>query len=562
MIDRLVLGSSSLGHTIAEELAGGRGDVRVVTDDENREAALVADGVSVTAGDPTAAATLRPLDPPDVVVTAAETPDRNLAAARAARSVFSGATLVAYTGESGTGHVTQMREVADRIVDRCRETAGHILERAGDEAVRLRELQHVLRGLDRLAVVAHDNPDPDAIASGVALARLAERVGCDPEVCYYGDISHQENRAFVNLLDIDLRNLGPGADLSEYDGFALVDHSRPGVNDQLPEDLPVDVVIDHHPPRASVDASFVDLRSEAGATSTLLVDYLDHLDASLTEDLATALLFGIRVDTDEFTRETSQTDFEAAATLLPHANLETLARAASPSVSPTTFDTLADAISNQQQRDETVVSGVGRLPDRDALAQAADRLLDIDGVATTVVHGVRDGTVYISARSRGTDFDLGGILRDAFEPIGSAGGHADMAGAQITLGVLEAAEDHEELPLAALDSIVADRFFDALEQWSTQAVVGVHPDEYGSDQYLVPPEQRPVVEVTDDLRAEYDIPGESSPDTDRDTEAGSESTYRDERESAERDTDAESESATGDGDGARDGDEGQSADAG
>jgi nanoRNase/pAp phosphatase (c-di-AMP/oligoRNAs hydrolase) len=494
MADRLVLGCSSLGQTIVGELAGRPGGVRVVTDDENRAETLVADGVPVTVGDPTAVGTLRALDPPGVVVVAGEDPGDNVAAAQVARQAFPGAVVIAYTGRGAAGHAAKLDAIADRVVDPGREVASFLLDRIGDDATRLWHLQRVLRGIDRLAIVAHDNPDPDAIASAVALARLAGRVGCEPEVCYYGDITHQENRAFVNLLGFDLQNLDPDADLSAYDGFALVDHSRPGVNDQLPEDLPVDVVIDHHPPRGPVEATFVDLRSGVGATSTLLVDYLDNLGVPFTEELATGLLFGVRVDTDGFTRETSRADFEAAATLLPHANLGTLERVGSPSISPATFETIADAIANRRQEGQVVITGVGRLSDRDALAQAADRLLALEGVTTTVVYGVRDGTVYVSARARGIDLDLGETLRDAFGSIGSAGGHADMAGAQIALGVLETVEDMDESLLEVVGSVVADRFFEALEARSPQPEPGVYADDHGADRYLVPSEERPVLE--------------------------------------------------------------------
>jgi nanoRNase/pAp phosphatase (c-di-AMP/oligoRNAs hydrolase) len=484
MAHRLVLGGGSLGRTIAERLADRPGGVQVVTDDESRAASLVEEGVPVVTGDPTAAETLAEVESPAVVAVASDDPAENVAAARTVREVFPTATLIAYTGYDDPGSAATLRELADRVVDPAAETTAFLMARVGDGAVRIRQIQRVLRDIDRLAIVTHDNPDPDAIASAVALGRIAERVGCTVDVCYFGNITHQENRAFVNLLGFDLRNLDPGTDLSGYDGFALVDHSRPGVNDQLPEDLSVDVVVDHHPPRAPVEARFVDLRSDVGATSTLLVEYLDTFGVPLTEDIATGLLFGIRVDTKEFTREAGRADFEAAATLLPHADLGTLERIESPSISPGTFDILASAIGNRIQEGSVVLSSVGYLSDRDALAQAADRLLMLEDVTTTVVFGVQDGTIYVSARSRGAGVDLGETLRDAFGAIGSAGGHADMAGAQITLGVLEAVEDREESLLEVVEAVVVDRFLEALDGRSDRRVTGVYTSDYDADEFL------------------------------------------------------------------------------
>jgi len=135
--------------------------------------------------------------------------------------------VLAYAGRDPTPETGRaLAAVADEVVDPGRAVAEELCHSIGDGGLQVRQLQRVLRDVDgRLAVVTHDNPDPDAIASAITLARIAESVGCDTDVCYYGEISHQENRAFVNLLEFDLRNLDDESDLSEYDGFALVDHS-------------------------------------------------------------------------------------------------------------------------------------------------------------------------------------------------------------------------------------------------------------------------------------------------------------------------------------------------
>jgi hypothetical protein len=136
-----------------------------------------------------------------------------------------------------------------------------------------------------------------------------------------------------------------------------------------------------------------------------------------------------------------------------------------------------------------VISGVGRLGDRDALAQAADQLLDMDDVTTTFVYGIADGTVYVSARARGSDVDLGETLRDAFDQIGSAGGHADMAGAQLSLGLLEDADADDESLTQIVDGVVTDRFLEAFESRTHRVIRDVYPDDFhgpgslGSDEY-------------------------------------------------------------------------------
>jgi nanoRNase/pAp phosphatase (c-di-AMP/oligoRNAs hydrolase) len=488
MTSRLVLGAGPLVRSLLDDLAADRGEVRVLTADEHRVDTLRGDDVTVQQADPADREVLSALQfSPDTVFVAVGEPEENATVARAVRSVFPAAMLVVYSGmETDPAVAERLDLVADRVVDPRAAITDHLFERVGESGVRIRQLQRVLRDVDgTLAVVMHDNPDPDAIASGVALARLAEAVGCETEICYFGEITHQENRAFVNLLEFDLTNLEAGADLSGYGGFALVDHSRPGVNDQLPAETPIDIVVDHHPPRAPIEARFVDLRSDVGATSTLLVDYLRRFDSLIDESVATGLLFGISVDTHEFRREVSADDFEAAAFLLPHANLDVLQRIEDPSMSADTLNTIGRAIANRRQEGSVLLSCVGELTDRDALAQAADRLLDLEDVNSTLVYGVKDGTIYASARARGTDVDLGEVLREAFGQIGSAGGHADMAGAQITLGVLESIEDRDESLHEVVRSVVDDRFMDALQARPNHLLSTAFPSRrYDSDEFL------------------------------------------------------------------------------
>jgi len=485
MVDRLVLGSGGLVRTVVESLEDRPGSVHVLTDQEGRAETLRENGIPVFDGDPARAETIDQFDGIDIVLALAETQQENRDAARAARRVFPDAYLLAYAGDDATDHGAQLAEIADRVIDPGRVMAAHVMARAGDSSQRMRQLWRILHGIESLAVVSHDNPDPDAIASGVALARLAEAAGCDATVCYFGNINHQENRAFVNVLDLDLRNVDSPDELDEFDGLALVDHSRPGVNDQLPEDAEVDIVIDHHPPRAPIEAKFVDLRGDVGATSTLLVDYLDQFGLLSGGPVATALLFGIHVDTKGFSRDLSQRDFRAAATLIPHADLGTLERIESPTLSPATLETFGDAIRNRHVEGGTLLTCVGRLFDRDALAQAADHLLGLEAVTTTVVYGFTDEMIYVSARSRGSDVDLGETLRDAFDQIGSAGGHVDMAGAQIELGVLESVAESEESVRKVVEEVIQNRFFEAADTHATGTTASVYTPDV-AEEYLEP----------------------------------------------------------------------------
>ncbi|WP_232688200.1 DHH family phosphoesterase [Halobacterium zhouii] len=466
MVSRLVLGCGTTGRAVVDELAERRGDVLVLDPDESRVESLRNEKIAAETRDTTDAEALRDLNRPvDVVVVAGDDAGTNRRTAAAAREVYPDAQLVVYLGfEATASDRDALADIADDVVDPGKAIVEHLeAVVASGGQTRLRALRETLEGITgTLGVFTHDNPDPDAIAAAVALARIAERFGVDAEVCYYGEISHQENRAFVNLLELDLRNVDAEDDL-EYDAVALVDHSAPGVNDQLDPETDVDVVVDHHPPKQDVDATFVDIRPGMGSTSTIMVEYIRGFGIDAGSEVATGLLYGIRVDTKDFAREITTDDFEAGAWLLPRADIDVLERVESPSMSADTLDTIARAVDNRELDGSVLASCVGSIADRDTLAQAADRLLTMQGVTVTFVYGYIEGTIYASARSRGSDVDLGEVLREAFGEMGSAGGHADMAGAQLPLGLFDQVGDEAEETLTEMvEDVVSARFFDAI----------------------------------------------------------------------------------------------------
>ncbi|QUO47769.1 DHH family phosphoesterase [Halorubrum ruber] len=494
MTRRLLLGCSAVGNALVEHARderGGRDDLVAITDDTGWVSTLRDRNVATVEADPTDPSTYP--DAAAVVLIASDDAERNVAAARAARERYPEALIVAHLGTAPTDEQRAAVEaVADRVVDPVESVADRVFEAVGLDDGRGSDvdaefagvdggsgekparLLSALRGLSGpLLVVAHDNPDPDAIASALGLARIAASIGVEADACYGGEIAHQENRALVNLLDIGLRSFDE-IDLDAYGGVALVDHSRAGINDSLPEGHPVDVVVDHHPPRGPVAGSFVDIRPAVGATSTLISEYLSRYGIAPERDLATALLYGIRIDTKDFTRATAIDDFEAAAALLAHADESTLERVESPSVSPETLRVLAAAIENRDVRGSVAASCVGEIADRDALAQAAERLLDLEDVTVTFVYGYMDGVIYGSARARGADLDAGELLRDALDPVGSAGGHASMAGAQVPLGILSEVSESESLA-DVVEAFVAGRFFEALDDAPAQPT-GLPPE--------------------------------------------------------------------------------------
>ncbi len=351
------------------------------------------------------------------------------------------------------------RTGADKVITPSDVIARAVLRELSEfEATRAgNRLTTAVKGAKSIAIVLQSNPDPDALGSDLALKTICEYFGVPATLYYGGAIGHQENRAFVNLLDINLVQIGPRDDvhglLEGHDRIALVEASIPGKNNVLPLDMVPNIVFDHHQiDEKDIHADFFDVRPNIGATSTILTKYLQQLSVPVTPELAVGLLYGIRTDTKGFTRGTTAEDMQAAAFLAPFADPELLEKIETPPMSSETVDTLGKAIRNREQYSSFVITSVDFIRDRDTLPQAADFLLELEGVATVIVYGIVDDVIHISARTNDVRVNLGEALEKAFGKQ-HAGGHAKSAGGQIKLGIFGDVDEKEALLRLARDAV-------------------------------------------------------------------------------------------------------------
>ncbi|MHC1569500.1 MAG: DHH family phosphoesterase, partial [Candidatus Syntropharchaeales archaeon] len=203
---------------------------------------------------------------------------------------------------------------------------------------------------------------------------------------------------------------------------------------------------------------FVDIRPGTGACATILTKYLQQLDMPIEKELATALIHGIRTDTQEFKRNTSPADLTAAAFLYPLVDHTLLSQIETPPMSTETLDVLGEAIRNRTVKGSYLVSNVGFVMDRDALVQAADHLLNLEGISTVIVFGLGDEKIHITGRNKDVRVNIGTVLQEAFGDIGTAGGHSTAGAAQVPLGVFSGMKDKESL-LKLVGDAVSMRFF-------------------------------------------------------------------------------------------------------
>jgi nanoRNase/pAp phosphatase (c-di-AMP/oligoRNAs hydrolase) len=458
-----ILGCGSVGHAVAEALVGEGKDVLILDHDEGRVEALRDQDLDARIAD---------ISEPDVVDVVA---DRDVLLVLSS-DVEANKDAVRRFREQGDDHFIIVRASDPVTADELDEMGvdvvinpSAVIADSALRALETGELEHKAEQLatvidetdGRIAILAHRSPDPDSIASAVALKAIAESRGVEADILYDGEIGHQENRAFVNLFGIDLTPLSE-VTLDTYDTVALVDHakaSEPAVEEG------VDVFIDHFEPEIDYGARFIDVRQNVSSTSTILTKYVQEFDLSLSEDVATALLYGIRAETLDFKRDTTPADLTAAAYLYPFADHDTLEQVESPSMSPETLDVLADAIRNRDVKGSHLVSNAGFIRNREALSEAAQHLLNLEGITTTAVFAIADDTIYLAARSKDIRMNIGSVLEDAFGDIGEVVGHSTDATVEIPLGIftgIEASEDNRETLLSLVKDAVKSKLFTAM----------------------------------------------------------------------------------------------------
>jgi nanoRNase/pAp phosphatase (c-di-AMP/oligoRNAs hydrolase) len=458
-----ILGCGSVGHAVADELEREGKDVLILDMDEGRVEALRDQDLDARTADIRETEVAESISDRDVILIMSSDVDANDAAVRNIREQNSDQYIVVRASDPvSADELTELG--ADVVINPSAVIADSALR-----ALESGELEHKTKQLvdtvestnTRLAILTHHRPSPDSIASAVALEAIADSRDIEADVIYDGEMSLQENRAFVNLLEIELI---PRAEVSldNYDTIGLVNHAHAT---ELTVDDVVDIYIDHAEPPFEIEAGFSDIRSNVSSTSTILTKYIQTLDLTISEEVATALLYGIRAETLDFKRDTTPADLTAAAFLYPFADHDTLEQVESPSMSPETLDVLAEAIHNREVKGSHLVTNAGFVRDRDALGQAAQHLLNLEGITTSAVFAITDDAIQLAARSKDIRMNIGSVLDDAFDDIGETAGHSTDASAKIPLGIftgIEASEENRDTLLSLVEKAVRTKLFDAL----------------------------------------------------------------------------------------------------
>jgi nanoRNase/pAp phosphatase (c-di-AMP/oligoRNAs hydrolase) len=292
---------------------------------------------------------------------------------------------------------------------------------------RVQQYQRYFNDADKVLILMHNDPDPDAMASGLALRNLLRRTKTTAILGALQGVTRPENLRMVNLLDIHVEVLSPAA-VKEFDRIAMVDvqpHYFSGLLDR------VDLVIDHHPQQTGYSAIFRDIRQDYGSTCTILTEHLRAVDVNISERTATAMLYAIKSDTLFFNRQANRVDLEAFSFLYPLADAAMIRKMEGAEITMERLAYVTKAQQTGQLDDQVFCAFLGRVPREDFIPYVADFFLQLENVKWTVVSGYVNGSLVVSVRNLGYSRNAGELVRRLFADIGSAGGHRAMAKAVV-----------------------------------------------------------------------------------------------------------------------------------
>jgi len=303
-----------------------------------------------------------------------------------------------------------------------------------------RTLIKVLADKKNILITTHEHADPDALASTLALCTLltAKLEGAKITASAKGRIGGGVNEIFTSLSNLKLapwEEAGTDAALKSYDAIILVDTQPNFANSPLPQEIPPTAVIDHHRSRAGrrPKCSFCDIRSDVGATSSIIFGYFMELEQPISRDLGATLLYAIESDLAGAAGQPRELDNIALSSLTLIADTRKLYKMRYVSLPQSSYISQAIGLENAVVYDNALLSHLDEIDSPEKPAVMADYLLRFDKAEWALVTAIFNGALVMSLRTNNAKRSAADLIKRIVRGIGEGGGHQTKAGGGVKL---------------------------------------------------------------------------------------------------------------------------------
>jgi nanoRNase/pAp phosphatase (c-di-AMP/oligoRNAs hydrolase) len=299
-----------------------------------------------------------------------------------------------------------------------------------------KKLMELVQPDDSLLLLMHGSPDPDAIASAMALREIIQQTKGLSKSAFVSTepLIRQQNIEFVSALHLYIQLISQ-VDLDSYRLIAVLD-AQPSFFYKELNVIKPDIVFDHHPREGEWRAPLEDIRPNYGALSSILTEYLLCSRIKISRNLHTALLYGIKTDTDNFNRSAIIEDMSAYTYHSKYTNMQFIRRIElnqTPDRFLKYYNYSYHHMNNFRGRR---VCFLGNVESADVCVQISDFYLRFIGTYYVVVAGIAGDRLIIIFRGDGYRQNCGAIAQRAFGLIGKGGGHRSAARMEIPLDLL------------------------------------------------------------------------------------------------------------------------------
>jgi len=217
------------------------------------------------------------------------------------------------------------------------------------------------------------------------------------------------------------------ATLGEEDWTVLVDVQKgnSNVTDLVTDEV---AVIDHHEENdGDSGCRFTDIRSDVGACSSIITEYFVENDIEIPRNIATALLYGIFMDTNDLTRGVSELDINMFYRLYRLSDISLITELKGNQISKADLEDYARAFSTIEVYGEVGFLYLDNCNDS-LLGAASDIVVTIAGVDIVIAYSPRSEGIKFSVRSIIPTTSAEQMIRYILKGRGFGGGHNSMAG--------------------------------------------------------------------------------------------------------------------------------------
>jgi len=299
------------------------------------------------------------------------------------------------------------------------------------------KLNDIFKRYSKVLIMAHHDPDLDAVSSALALSFILEKL----EIESYIFLSKEQRNSYTNSVNQLLKRttnnnyLYPStykAVIDENTVLVILDvHQKERLEyPSILDDIKNVVVLDHHIKNNSYirDTELFYIDSTISSMAEFMVEYAKYLKINFNTLLATALLAGIEVDTNGFTLKTTENTFSMASSLAGM-GADSVLKQELLKESKDDYLRRADFIRSSYIINKNIAICPLTVPisTKEELAEIAEELLKFEYVEASFALGqLKDDEVGISARSIG-NINVCEIMKRL-----GGGGHMTNAACQIS----------------------------------------------------------------------------------------------------------------------------------